>query len=385
MRLDSIAVKHLSRRKGKSIFLLLIIVIAMGTVTGLYALATTIQKDISKSFDEIGPNIIIKPDDEGRGFSYGGAVIPALGDRSVVLTNDSILSIRTIPDGDSIALVAPKLLGQAKAEAGLVTVVGVDFPYEFKLKQWWTYLGDEPREGLDLLVGNTIAREFNWVLGQKVDLSGTEFKVAAILAEQGSDDDQVVFMQLLKAQELLHKKEQLSFIEVAAYCSTCPIDDIAQQLSTVLPGTQVVSLAEVLKAREEIVDRLASFALILSFVIIGVGTLTIFLNMISWVNERTMEIGIYRAIGFRQRNVFEIILTEALILGFLGGVLAYGGGISLARLSAGFISPAKIYIPWYPLLGFAIVFGSALLTVLASLYPAIKAAKKEPMEALRFI
>lgn len=385
MRLDSIAVKHLLRCRGKSIFLVLIIAVAMGAVTGLYALTTAMKEEISKSFDEIGPNIIIKPGEGNQGFSYGGAFIPAMGEIPAVLTNDSILAVRSIPEGKNIAVVGPKIVGSQSFEGQSVTIVGIDFPNELKLKSWWTYLGEVPSQGKELLAGYGIAKTLNWSLGQRVEIGGADFQVTGILKEQGTDDDQVIFMQLLKAQELLDKPNQLSFIELSAYCNTCPLPEIAQQLRDVLPGTKVMILAETVKARELTVDRLSLFALILSAIVVGAGALVILLTAMSGVSERTAEIGIYRAMGFRQRNVFEILLTEALLLGFAGGFLGYGIGMGLARLLAPSLGGIRLYIAWQPFLGTAIVLGAVIITLLASLYPAIKGARQEPMQALRFI
>ncbi|WP_227762921.1 ABC transporter permease [Zhaonella formicivorans] len=385
MRLDSIAVKNLTRRSTRTLFLLLIIIIAMGTVASLYSLAGSMKKEIGDTFDEIGPNLIVKPDEDGQAFSYGGVVIPAAGKSSFQLTNAHILAINTIPNRENIAVVAPKLLGTAQAGKDKITVVGVDFPYELKLKKWWTYQGTKPNNAEDLLVGYRLAKRMSWSLGQEVELDGTKFKIAAILDEQGSDDDGVVFMQLLAAQKLLKRENLLSFIEVAAYCTTCPIEQIAAQISRQIPGAQVLTLAEAVQAREESVGKFFKFALVLSIVIILAGALVIALTMMSTVNQRTAEIGIFRAVGFRQSHVFEIILTEALAVGFLGGLFGFSAGIPLARLAAPYVSDLRLYITWDPVLGFAVVVGAAVLTVLASLYPAIKAAQLDPAEALRFV
>ncbi|NLL18200.1 MAG: FtsX-like permease family protein [Clostridia bacterium] len=386
MRIDSIAVKHLWRRKTKSIFLLLVIVIAVSSVTGLHTLVTAMEERVSREFDETGPNLIIIPDEDTFGFSYGGVTIPAAGAEPVILTNDSILAVRGIHDGDSIAAVAPKVLGQAFLENGEpFTVVGVDFPYEFKLKQWWTYQGEAPRSKEDLLVGSEAARRLGWTVDQVVIINDVEYKVAAILEEQGSDDDRVVFMQLLEAQSLLGKEDRLSLMEVAAYCSTCPLPDIARQISEALPGTKVTMLAETAAARAKIVDRLSRYALILSVLMLVSGTLIILLTMMSGVNERTAEIGIYRAIGFRQGNVFEILLTEALLLGLVGGILGYGLGIAMADLAAPLVAGVKLPIGPEPQAAFFAIIGAALWAVAAGIYPAVKASRRDPVEALRFI
>jgi putative ABC transport system permease protein len=172
---------------------------------------------------------------------------------------------------------------------------------------------------------------------------------------------------------------------VAAYCSTCPLPDIARQISEALPGTKVTMLAETAAARAKIVDQLSRYALILSVLMLASGTLIILLTMMSGINERTAEIGIYRAIGFRQGNVFEILLTEALLLGLVGGILGYGLGIAMADLAAPLVAGVKLPIGPEPQTAFFAIIGAALWAVAAGIYPAVKASRRDPVEALRFI
>lgn len=385
MRLDSIAVKNLCRRKGKSLFLLLTIMVVMGTVTGLFTLSMTMKEEVSNSFDEIGPNILVKPPESGSAFSYGGVIIPAAGEPGFQLTNDHILAINGIPERESIAVVAPKLLGLASAGERQVTVVGVDFPYELRLKKWWTYQGKAPSGQEDLLVGYKLAQSLGWAPGQVVSLNGRDFRVAAVLDEQGNDDDQVIFMQLLAAQKLLNQQDKLSFIEVAAYCSSCPIEEITAQIQSKIPGAQVVALAETVKWREETVERFVKFAWAMSGVIMTAGSLVIFLTMMAATKQRTAEIGTYRVFGYRRSHIMEIFLTEALLAGWVGGLAGFALGIPLARQAAPYVSDLNLYISWDWSLGLMVIMASIALTFLASLYPAMKAASLDPVEALRFI
>lgn len=385
MRLDSIAVKNILRHKGKTLFMVLTIMLVMGTVTGLYTMAMALNQEVGNSFDEIGPNILVKPPEKGEAFSYGGAVIPAAGGSSFHLTNDHILAINAIPDRDSIALVAPKLLGLAQAQERQVLVVGVDFPYELRLKKWWTYEGDTPQGQKEILVGHALAQSLQWSPGQVVGIGDEAFKVAAVLEPQGNDDDHALFMPLLAAQKLLNRPGHLSFIEVAAYCTTCPIEEITAQIQDQIPEAQVLPLAEAVKSRENTVERFSKFAWAMSGVILAAGALVIFLTMMAATKERTAEIGLYRVLGYRQSHILEIILTEALLVGWVGGVGSFLGGVSLARWLLPYISQFSPYIPWDWSLGLVVVLASVVLAVLASLYPALKAAYLDPVEALRFI
>ncbi len=385
MRLDSIALNSLRRRKGKLFFLLLGMVIAMGTVVTMYSITTAMNMELADTFDEIGANIMVVPKSDALSLSYGGVNIPAGGGQEAVLTNDDIIKINTIPNKDNIAYVAPKLLGLTKYKDEDVMVVGVDFPYELKLKKWWTYQGEKPFKVDHLLVGSKVAAKFGLKPGNTVRLKDKDFKVAAVLDEQGTEEDGLIFMHLLSAQELLNKPNQLSFIEVAAYCTTCPIEQIIADIEDSLPYARVTALAEAVKARQQVIDRFTNFSYAVSIVVVLIGALVVMLTMMSSVSERTAEIGIYRAMGFRKSNIFEIILTEAGVIGLGGGILGYVLGILAAKALAPAIAQMQINIEWDPLIGVTVVFIATIVGLLASAYPAAQAARLDPVEALQYI
>ncbi len=385
MRLDSIAINSLRRRKVKMVFMLLGMVIAMATVVTLFSITTAMNSELADTFDEIGANIMVTPKSDNLSLSYGGVSIPASTEQPAMLTNNDIIKINTIPNKDNIAFVAPKVLGLTEFQGNSLMLVGVDFPYELKLKKWWTYQGDKPGAVDDLLLGNKVAREFDKIPGDNMIIKGKEFKVAAVLDEQGTEEDGLIFANLLTAQDLLNKKNQLSFIEVAAYCTTCPIEQIISEIETGVPNAKVTALAEAVRTRQQIIDRFTNFSYAVSLVVLLIGALVVMLTMMSSVSERTSEIGVYRAMGFRRSNIFEIILTEAGIIGLVGGLLGYIVGILLAKTLAPTIAQMAITIPWNPLMGVTVVFVATVVGLLSSAYPAVQAAKLDPAEALRHI
>ncbi|MBO8168593.1 MAG: ABC transporter permease [Thermoanaerobacteraceae bacterium] len=385
MRLDSIAINSLKRRKSKMLFMILGMILATATVVILYSITTAMNRELAETFDEIGANIIVMPKSDGMSLSYGGVSIPAAGSKEVMLTNDDIIKINTIPNRDNIAYVAPKVLGLTRYQGKKITVVGVDFPYELKLKKWWQFWGEKPVAVTDLLLGSRVAAMFNKQPGDVINIGGTEFQVAAVLEEQGTEEDGLVFMHLLKAQELLDKENELSFIEVAAYCTTCPIEDIIADIENSLPHARVTALAEVVKARQQVIDRFTNFTYAVSLIVVLIGALVVMMTMMSSVSERTAEIGVYQAMGYRKGNIFEIILTEAMIIGLIGGTLGYVVGIAAAKSLAPAITNMQLTIPWNPLIGVSVVFMAVVVGVLSSAYPAVLAAKLDPVEALRYI
>jgi putative ABC transport system permease protein len=182
----------------------------------------------------------------------------------------------------------------------------------------------------------------------------------------------------------MKKSGALSLIEVAAHCNTCPIDEIVRQISKEIPHAKVTAIKQTLQTRMEALDHFKKFSIGISAIVLLIGSLIVFTNMMASVNERKREIGIFRAIGFRKSHVVRIIFLESLIVGVMAGIIGYGLGIGISRLVGPMITGVKgggVTID--PLLALGAIFLSAFIGVLSSAYPAIHASKMDPTVALR--
>lgn len=385
MRVDSIALSSIKRRKWKMAFIVLGIVLAVGTIVALYNTTTTMNNELADQFDLIGANIMVLPNTDDLVLSYGGLTISGASGDMVYLENDDIIKINNIPNAQAIGTVAPKLLATLQVMDREAVVVGVDFPPEIRLKPWWSFEGNNPRGVDHVLLGADVARMFGLKPGDEIEVAGETFQVTALLDPQGNEEDGLIFMQLLTVQRLSGLEDKLSLIEVAGLCYTCPIEEIVEDINNALPGATATAIIEAVKAREEVIDTFEKFAIAVAAVVVLIGALVVTLTMMSAVNERTREIGIFRSIGFRKSSIIEIVLTEALILGVIGGILGYIAGTIGAMWLAPAIAEMEMAIKWDFVLGGLTVIGAIILAIAASAYPAIKASKLDPVEALRHI
>jgi putative ABC transport system permease protein len=238
----------------------------------------------------------------------------------------------------------------------------------------------------DLLVGAAVAQHLKLSEGQTVDIRGRSFQVRGILEETGSQDDALIFADLNRVQQVLGKPGGLSLIEVAAFCNTCPIDEMVKQIGAVLPDAKVTAVKQAVESRLETVRHFKRFSLGISAVVLLIGSLIVFTTMMASVNERTREIGIFRAIGFRQGHIVRIILLEALIVGFLAGVIGYLAGVGVSRFTLPFFLPGQgIVVRWDAVMALGATAVSVVLGLLASIYPALRAARLDPAKSLRAI
>jgi putative ABC transport system permease protein len=134
----------------------------------------------------------------------------------------------------------------------------------------------------------------------------------------------------------------------------------------------------------ETIGHLRKFTLGVSMVVVLVGSLVVLVTMMGSVRERTREIGIFRAIGFRRSHIIRMVLFEAALVSALAGILGYFSGLGTTILALPLFSRSvDITVPLDPILAGGSVFLSVVLGLLASTYPALLAAKQDPNDALR--
>ncbi len=385
MRLIDISIGNLRRRKSRLLFSVLGLAIGIATMVILYSITSAMKEAVARQLDEYGANIVVVPRSEGMTLSYGGITVAGVSYDVKQLDMSAVTAIRQIKDRENISAVAPKLLGAVSAGGRQAVLVGVDFTAELRMKKWWEITGQRPGDPSDLLLGHGVAAEFRKAPGDLLVINGHKFRVAGVLKEIGSQEDGLIFGDLGVAQKMLGQPGKLSLIEVSALCLSCPVDEIVRQIAAGLPDVKVTALRQAVKGRLDTVERLDSFSYAVSIVVLLIGVLMMATTMLSSVNERTREIGIFRAIGFRKSHVMVIILFEALVISLLGGLTGYAAGILGARAMAPYFAKTTVAIAWSPLVGVISVALAVVAGILASLYPAWRASRLDPAEALRFI
>ena len=384
MKLHNISLNNLRRRKAKMAFLTIGLVVGIATIVTLVTLTKSMSGDIEAKLNEFGANILITPQQNGLSMNYGGMNLGGVTFDQREIKESDLALIKTIKNSRNISAVAPKVLGGVQVAGKPVLLIGVQFDKELKLKQWWKIFGEAPKAANETLLGSDAAKALNVMTGDTLDIKGERFKVVGILDQTGSQDDALLFVQLAVAQRLLHKEGLINLVEVAALCSGCPIGDMVLQIAEKLPGAKVSAIQQVVEGRLKALDQFSNFSFAIAGVVIVIGSLIVFITMMGSVNERTTEIGVFRAIGFRKSHIMRIILLEAAIVGLLAGLIGYGAGLAGAKLAFPFMSEGKqLQLVWDDGVAFGSLGLSFTLALLASLYPALHASKMDPTEALR--
>jgi len=384
MKLHNISINNLKRRKAKMAFLTIGLMVGIATIVTLVTLTRSMSSDIERKMDEFGANILVTPQSNGLAMNYGGISLGGVTfDQREILEKD-LARIRTISNHKNISTISPKVLGGIRIGTHDVLLVGVNFESELKMKQWWKVFGEAPEKQNELLLGSEASKILNLNPGDDLQIKGESFKIAGVLDQTGSQDDSLVFVSLPKAQKILGKEGRITLAEVAALCSGCPIGDMVTQIAEKLPDARVSAIQQVVEGRLKALDQFKRFSWAMAAVVVFIGSLIVFVTMMGSVNERTTEIGVFRAIGFRKSHIMRIILLEAAMVSLLAGFLGYGAGMGGAKLALPFMAESKnVHIVWDATIAIGSIGLAVMLGLLASLYPALHAAKMDPTEALR--
>jgi putative ABC transport system permease protein len=432
VRLTSIAFGHLRRGKARAALVVAGLTLGVATAVALANVTTALERHLGEELDRYGANIVVAPRTDDLDVSYGGVSVSGVSYEFERLKTEDLEAIRSIDYAERLAVVAPVLIGAADAGGRRTPVAGVDFKETTRLKRWWRVAGRVPASPDEVLVGYEAALALGVVEGPPPDvalgtglpsrpvtdvaaeemdhsghitpeaasrvphaevikretlrLGGREFRVAGVLDATGSADDRLVFMDLARAQEVLNRPGEVSLVEVSALCIACPVEMMVHQIQLALPDARVTAVQQAVKTRSMTIARLARFGAALAGVVLVVAALLVFVTMTSSVAERRREIGVLRAVGFRRSHILKILGLETAVLGAIGGLVGWGLGLAAGSVASHYFTEGAVTaIDVDPLLALLAVAGAIAIGCLGALYPALKASKLDPTEALRYV
>lgn len=227
----------------------------------------------------------------------------------------------------------------------------------------------------EALVGADIASSTGLKEGDKVQLLGETLVVSAVLPVMGTVDDGRVFAHLHTVQRLAKLGEVVNCIEIMGCC-----EDIAKglvtQLGDLLPGTKVITIAQVVQTQVSINRMMQQLSWLFLIILIGMAGAGIANSTIANVRERRREIGTLIAIGATPGCISRLFLSKAILFGSVGGLMGYVLGTGIATTVGS--QWAGVAVAPLPILAFIAIGGATLVSTAASWWPARSAARLDP-------
>jgi len=386
MNIIKLVSKNLLRRKGRFIFTLLGITIGMAAFVALLSMGNNLRSEVVQQADDLGADIIVM-----------GRVDCPFINRAILAGEQLPESIPTeivgqIKEIEGITAAIPYLTLGASVEGTPITLVGI-MPSEMKVHRSWVVeegLFLEDATDRSVVVGSGLAASFELEVGDTLTFRGEDFPISGLLEETDSNDDISVFMALDIAQETFDLDDYVSFIAVT-------VDDITNTERHIAAITDVANVSvstneELLGSVLLILGSLDITLQLIASVSLIAAAFGIINTMMTAIHERRREIGILRAMGSKSHTIFSMFILESGLYGVLGGLFGYVVGFIVSRLAAPLIEQNEFVavlgnpdtsVTFSGTLLFVVVGLSVLIAIISGLYPAWRASKLTPMEAIR--
>ncbi|MEA2859602.1 MAG: putative transport system permease protein [Methylobacteriaceae bacterium] len=400
-----IALRSLRANKMRSFLTMLGIIIGVASVITMVAVGAGAQTQVAEQIRSLGANVLMVI----PGAARDGGARKESGSRHT-LTESDANAIASLPQ---VQAAAPSIRGaQQIVRSGKnwnTTANGTTADY-FVIRDWALSTGrqfsaaDEQGAGKVALVGATVAKQLfekDDPVGGEIRISSVPFQVIGVLADKGpsgagQNQDDIIFVPISTAKLRLMGGASEVNREAVAYILAKAISDEAMaaaqtQIEALLrqrhrigsddeSDFQVSNPAAAMAAQRASTTTIAWLLAAIASVSLVVGGISIMNIMLVSVTERTREIGLRLAVGARRRDIRNQFLTEAVTLCILGGFI----GLALGAAAAGAVASLA---QWPIFLGidaavFAVLFAAGI-GVFFGYYPARKAARLEPIEALR--
>jgi putative ABC transport system permease protein len=372
MRFSTLIARDLFNRKARTVLTVLGLAVGIAAVMILTGIAWGFERSFLAIYETKGIDLVVVR--AGISNQLSSNLDQRIGEKvakvdGVVEVAPSLMDTVSFEEKNLISVLANGWEGGSRLFRGVRTLRGRTL---------------EPGDRRVVMLGRVLELNLGKAVGDEVAIAGEPFRVVGIFESDSLFENGGLIVPLGELQRMMGREGQVTGFVVAARSSEpAEVARLARRIEQGVSGVAAVPARDYVQSDLQI--RLTkNMAWATTAVAVVLGSLGLLNTMVMAVFERTGEVGLLRALGWRRRRVLALILGEAVVLGLLGSLagtaMAYGGvrALWLAPTARGFIDPNL------PPSVVAIGLGMGLgLSLLGGLYPALRAAALDPTEALR--
>jgi len=380
------------------------VVIGVGSVVLMVAVGAGTKHAVERAIAALGSNLLIITPSNATTKGAHGSALPELDlkDASHIAGLPSVEAAAPATYPRSFQIAAGKFSWSAQ--------ISGTTPDYFAIRNWTfdegqPFTGDDVRQGMRVaVIGATVAAKLfsgDDPLGRMVQINGTPYQIVGVLEPKGQgldgrDQDDAVFVPIITAKTHLWGHNSVSSIVELIYVkavSSEAMGSATDEMRALLrdryrlreasaDGFTIHNVTSITQAASETAQALSLLLGAIASISLLVGSIGITNIMLVTVTERTREIGIRKAIGATERHILLQFLLEAVMISCVGSIagliVGFAGGMAA---EAWFFVPAE-FSPWFVVLALCVAAG---VGVVSGIYPAYKAAKMQPIDALRTV
>jgi len=386
-----VAYKNLLRKKVRTILTVIGIALSSWVLVSLLGFNSGYEQSLNKDIDNMGFQLMVM----AKGCPYEAATLMLQGGTGLRYIDESVATdILKEPEVDKVAPILMAAVfdpnkGESGGIAGYYGVEPRSYPemkpfLKFKQGAWFT-----DTNSYEAVMGYEAAELERRDVGDLILMPdrNVQFKVVGILERTGTQDDGTIFVPLGTLQKIFDRPAEITTIGITLKkgIDSAPLEERLYKL----PEVQIVSLAQVKDTIMKLISTAKVMVLSIAAIAIIIAMVGVINTILTSVWERFQEIGILKTIGAMPWDIFRLIWTETLMLCTAGGILGVILAIVLARVTDIIMRRILPYAPEGGLVQIntklivGTIIGIICIGLLSGIYPAWRAGRIRPLEAIR--
>ncbi|MDR2104726.1 MAG: FtsX-like permease family protein [Deferribacteraceae bacterium] len=346
------------RRRSRVTVALLAVIIGATVFFGMLTIYYDVPARLSAEFRAYGANILLISE---KGISKG-----------------EVEELKRFVPETNLVGITPYIYKTMLLNSHSVTVAYTDIEQAVKINPFWQVRGSAPSKSGEALIGSDLADILEMDIGFAAELEDIKARILfSGILKTGSAGDNFVYLDISE----LGEDYSADIAELSISLTGDALEEFAIELGYSYPDITPKLIKRVVNSETAVLGKLKALVLFVTIIVLTLTMICVSTTMTAVVLERLKEIGLKKAIGAHSKSILIEFFWEALILGFIGGLIGLIAGFGFANFVS--ISVFGVSVVFHLSIAAFSVFASIVFTVIAGMFPVYSAANVNPIEVLR--